>query len=276
MTALVLPVLEANHGTFHCWPCGPVLLVYNSRQKKSTHGHVFCPCLWMFPIVNKRGWNIPLLITQYFDCHRSCPYFFISDMERWKSLAPSAKATFPIWIFHWSGCCRRPGFRKTSCVADRVLVLQPGVRPEPLRWENQVQDTDPPETSRPHVISNGKSSLTDLHHWDPAPLNDQQATVLETLCQTTSKTGTQPHPLAERLPKIIISSQTTQNTPPDAVLPTRKTRSSLIHQNTGTSPLQQEASTTHWINLSHWGQTPKTTGTMKLQRAERRPPNTVS
>ena len=80
---------------------------------------------------------------------------------------------------------------------------------------------------------------------DPAPLNDQQATVQDTPCQTTSKTGTQPHPLAERLPKIIIRPQTPQNTPPDVDLPTRKTRSSLIHQNTGTSPLHQEVYTTH-------------------------------
>ena len=43
--------------------------------------------------------------------------------------------------------------------------------------------------------------------WDQAPLNDQQAPVLDTLCQTTSKTGTQTHPLSDRLPKIIISSQ---------------------------------------------------------------------
>ena len=105
---------------------------------------------------------------------------------------------------------------------------------------------------------------------DPAPLNDQQATVLNTLCQTTSKTGTQPHPLAERLPKIIISLQTSQNTPLDSALPTREKRSSLIHQNTGTSPLHQEPYTTHWTNLSHWGQTPKTTGTMNLQPAKRR------
>ena len=76
---------------------------------------------------------------------------------------------------------------------------------------------------------------------DPAPLNDQQATVLDTLCQTTSKSGTQPHPLAEKLPKIIIRPQTPQNTPRDVDLSTRKTRSSLIHQNTGTSPLHQEA-----------------------------------
>ena len=66
--------------------------------------------------------------------------------------------------------------------------------------------------------------------------NDQQDTVLDTLCQTTSKTGTQPHPLAERLPKILIRSQTPKNTPTDVDLPTRKTRSTLSHQNTGTRP----------------------------------------
>ena len=49
-----------------------------------------------------------------------------------------------------------------SCVADRVLVLRPGVRPEPLRCESRVQDIGPPETSRHHVISNGKSSPRDL------------------------------------------------------------------------------------------------------------------
>ena len=43
------------------------------------------------------------------------------------------------------------------------LMFWPGVRPVPLRWESQVQDTDPPETSRLHVISNGESSPRDLH-----------------------------------------------------------------------------------------------------------------
>ena len=47
-------------------------------------------------------------------------------------------------------------------VAGRVLVLWPGVRPEPLRWESRVQDTGPPETSRPQLISIGKSSPRDL------------------------------------------------------------------------------------------------------------------
>ena len=88
---------------------------------------------------------------------------------------------------------------------------------------------------------------------DPAPLNGQQATVLDTLCQTTSKTGTQPHPLAERLPKIIIRPRTTQNTPPDVDLSTRKTRCSLIHQNTGSSPLHQEAYTPTETTLATGG-----------------------
>ena len=52
-------------------------------------------------------------------------------------------------------------------------------------------------------------------------------------------------PISKRLPKIKISSQTPRNTPLVAALPTRKTRSSLIHQNTDTSTLHQEAYTTH-------------------------------
>ena len=118
-----------------------------------------------------------------------------------------------------------------------------------------------------------QKSRRDLHSQcqDLAPLTNKQATVLDTLCQTTSKTGTQPHPLTERLPKIIIRHQTPQNTPPDVDLPTRKTRSSLIYQNTGTSPLHQEAYTTHRTNLSHWGQTQKTMGTTNLHPVKRRP-----
>ena len=45
------------------------------------------------------------------------------------------------------------------------------------------------------------SQRSPTQHQDPASLNDQQATVLDTLCQTTRRTGTQPHPLTERLPK---------------------------------------------------------------------------
>ena len=95
--------------------------------------------------------------------------------------------------------------------------------------------------------------------------------MLDASCQTTGKTGTQPHPLAVRLPKVILSSQTPQNTPPGAALPIRGTRYSPTHQNTGTSRPHQEAYTSHWTNLTHWGQTPKTMGTTNLQPKKRRP-----
>ena len=42
-------------------------------------------------------------------------------------------------------------------------------------------------------------------HQALAPHNCLQAPVLDTLWQTTSKTGTQPHPSADRLPKVILS-----------------------------------------------------------------------
>ena len=44
-----------------------------------------------------------------------------------------------------------------SRVDDRLLVLRPGVRAVPLRWESQGQDTGPPEASRLHIISNGEN-----------------------------------------------------------------------------------------------------------------------
>ena len=56
-----------------------------------------------------------------------------------------------------------PEFAGQHSVADRVLVLQPGVRPVPLRRESRVQDIGPPETSRLHVLPNGESSPRDLH-----------------------------------------------------------------------------------------------------------------
>ena len=158
-----------------------------------------------------------------------------------------------------------------SCVANRVLLLRPSVRPKPLRWEGWVQDIGPPETSQPHIISISESSPRDLHLNAKTQLHP---TASKLQCwaprQTTSKTGTQPHPLEERLPKIILRSQTLQNTPLDAALPTRKKRSSPTYQNTGTSPLHQEAYTSHWTNLTHWGQTPKTMENTNLQPAKRR------
>ena len=53
-------------------------------------------------------------------------------------------------------------YKTRNRVADRVLGLQPGVRLEPLRCESRVQDTGPPETALPHIISIGESSPRDL------------------------------------------------------------------------------------------------------------------
>ena len=114
--------------------------------------------------------------------------------------------------------------------ADRVLVLQPGVRPEPLRWKSRVQDVGPPENSQKQVITNGESSPRDLHLNTKTQLH---STTSKLQCWTpyakkTSKTGIQPHPLAERLPKVKISSQSPQNTLPDAILPTERQDSALF------------------------------------------------
>ena len=49
------------------------------------------------------------------------------------------------------------------CLVCRVLLLWPGLGPEPLRWESQVQDTGPPEDSQPHGILISESSPRGLH-----------------------------------------------------------------------------------------------------------------
>ena len=59
-----------------------------------------------------------------------------------------------------------------SHVEDRFLVLQPGIRAVPLRWESQVQDTGPQETSQLHVISNGEN-LPEISISMPRPSSTQ-------------------------------------------------------------------------------------------------------
>ena len=61
-----------------------------------------------------------------------------------------------------------------SRVDDRLLVLQPGVRAVPLRWESQVQDTGPQETSQVHVISNGEN-LPQIPISMPRPSSTQRS-----------------------------------------------------------------------------------------------------
>ena len=143
--------------------------------------------------------------------------------KTWRS--PSSSQIYQKYIYMWNNSFRTPTERwqrtsdlpkgkklphTPSHVADRVLVLQPGVRPEPLRWESWVQYIGPPDTSLLHVTSIGESSPRDLCLNAKTQLRstNSKPQCWTTLCQTTSKTGTQAHPLAERLPKIIIRSQT--------------------------------------------------------------------
>ena len=118
-----------------------------------------------------------------------------------------------------------------------------GTQTHPLaeRLPKIILSSQTPQNTPPDTLLPTRKIRSSLIHQNTA--NDQATAKLHR--QTTSKIGTQPHPLAERWPKIIISSQTPQNIQSDVVLLTRKTRFSLIHQNTGTSPLHQEAYTTH-------------------------------
>ena len=99
-----------------------------------------------------------------------------------------------------------------SCVANRVLVLWPGVRLVPLRWESRVQDIGPPDTSQLHIISNSKSSPRDLHFNAKTQLHSVTSKLL---CWTpyVKQLARQEHtpPISRRLSKIIIRSQTLQN-----------------------------------------------------------------
>ena len=61
------------------------------------------------------------------------------------------------------------------------------------------------ECSRQSV--EGRTKYPSLHQ-DPAPPNCLQPPGLDTSHQTTSKTEPQPHPSVDRLPKVVLSSQT--------------------------------------------------------------------
>ena len=49
-----------------------------------------------------------------------------------------------------------------SCVDNRLLVHQPGIRAVPLKWDSQVQDTGSQETSAPCTVKRQKFPR-DLH-----------------------------------------------------------------------------------------------------------------
>lgn len=69
--------------------------------------------------------------------------------------------------------------------------------------------------------------------------------------QTTSRTGTQPHPSVDRVPQATLSSQPPISTPLNVALSTRGTGPSSNHQWAGSSPSHQEACTRPRTNLTH-------------------------
>ena len=104
------------------------------------------------------------------------------------------------------------------------------------------------------------------------------ATILEKSCpthqsweapgQTTNWLGTQLHPLADRLPKVLLDTQPPLITPDDTASLTRGTRLSSTHQ--GSLPsgsLQQVPESTSPTR----GQTPVAGGATALKSSERRP-----
>ena len=92
------------------------------------------------------------------------------DLDTKRSLHINQAQRTPGWRTEWSAEGQPPcafglgnlTHLHVSRVADRVLVFLSGVRSKPLRWESRVQDTEPPETSRPHVISISEGSPRDL------------------------------------------------------------------------------------------------------------------
>ena len=135
-----------------------------------------------FPLILTYPWTVNgITFTSIFVKSRAPSSICLSYVFLKKYMRP--RRWLQVWLHQWSArqwslwhrmqqeavCGIFPrtlealGPLPASHVADRVLVLRLGVRPVPLRWESWVQDIGPPETSRLHVVSNGKSSPRDLH-----------------------------------------------------------------------------------------------------------------
>ena len=104
-----------------------------------------------------------------------------------------------------------------------------------------------------NINCHARSQRYPYQHQDLAPHNCLQAPVLDTSHPITIKTETQPHPSADRLHKLELSSQTPKTQHLTCSCPRGK-RFSSTHQSTGTSPSHQEAYTRPCINLTHQGE----------------------
>ena len=155
-------------------------------------------------------------------------------------------------------------------VAREVLMLLKAVKSEPQRQETEVQDFGPSENSSPHGTLIDKSPPEGPQlSTDRAPPKSQQGPVWDAPYQSFSKTGAQLCTSTGSLSKSTLNPQILQNTLLDTALTSRETRSSSIHQNTGTSLWDQLGPS--WSQPTPGGQTPQLRGAATFQPAERKP-----
>ena len=142
------------------------------------------------------------------------------------------------------------------------------------RAESRTLDHQRPPGPKQYQLARALPEIS-ISTLNRAPPNGQQAPVLEAPCQTTSNTGIQHHPLAERLPKVILSSQTPENTPPDAALPTRRTR--YTPPTRTQAPVALTRKPTQPLNQPHTlGEDTKNNRNYEPAACEKETPNTVS
>ena len=134
------------------------------------------------------GGLMPRSTSQNFCCQCPCPQsesqLHPTSAGNRATLTASSPAESNVWWRsvitglgwtvggHRSRQRSRPQLLNRSRVEDRLLVLQPGVRAVPMRWESQVQYTGPQETSQLHVISNGEN-LPEISVITPRPSSTQ-------------------------------------------------------------------------------------------------------
>ena len=132
-----------------------------------------------------------------------------------------------------------------------VFILWPEVGLETLGWKHWVQDTRLLKKYWPQGILISENSHKDFHlYLRPGTTPIAGSTHLK-----------MPHPNNRQykntnsiINRYFKTHHLTQ------LCPSEGDKLTSFHQNIGTSPSQHEAFISHWTNLTHWGQRPKTKG----------------